>query len=570
MRRYGKVGKRVWTKDAHGGAYRISTGPGARGGYDALEQLPDGRPRDVDPGYEKPATGPTTNFVGNHMTQGAIDLAQNALSRPDPDAEARLARLEAARGVHRKPPQKLPPALPPPIDPIDETDGDAPNVGSKNVGSKEDVRRVPVERYAWRDGGDRVFVTLEPRRHLPPGADLDAAEARFERDAVTLEVPVRDDDARRPGRLLPGPRARSETSDEKSALVAVAALRVRLANAIDPDRSAMTVDGGVARLELAKADPGVEWERLRREAPRREALGDAKDASRDSTDLAAVRRELIRRREGRLAERMAWLREPAPAALPEPETDDALAASEEGDDDERPWEDVEAEVFAEAEEAARRGAHDEAEAAWSRALRAVTRRERRAEPKPEPEPEPKPGDRTKADASRPLCRSALLRALAAARSRAHASRADSRWALGNLGGARNDYGAALAAEKRTALLSEEKDASSTGLGSPRSRVRAAELAVKRGRCSSQLEAYDEACADFEEAIRVGGARARGAAEALREARALARRRAATLEAERRRAAERRAAAEDDDDAPRAWARPGMRQFENRGKAGSTM
>ena len=315
VRRYGKVGKRVWTKDAHGGAYRISTGPGARGGYDALEQLPDGRPRDVDPGYEKPATGPTTNFVGNHMTQGAIDLAQNALSRPDPDAEARLARLEAARGVHRKPPQKLPPALPPPIDPIDETDGDAPNVGSKNVGSKEDVRRVPVERYAWRDGGDRVFVTLEPRRHLPPGADLDAAEARFERDAVTLEVPVRDDDARRPGRFLPGPRARSETSDEKSALVAVAALRVRLANAIDPDRSAMTVDGGVARLELAKADPGVEWERLRREAPRREALGDAKDASRDSTDLAAVRRELIRRREGRLAERMPWLREPAPAAV---------------------------------------------------------------------------------------------------------------------------------------------------------------------------------------------------------------------------------------------------------------
>ena len=376
VRRYGKVGKRVWTKDAHGAP---TASPRARAGRVRRPGAAPGRaPRDVDPGYEKPATGPTTNFVGNHMTQGAIDLAQNALSRPDPDAEARLARLEAARGVHRKPPQKLPPALPPPIDPIDETDDDAPNVGSKNVGSKEDVRRRPRRSvHAWRDGGDRVFVTLEPRRHLPPGADLDAAEARFERDAVTLEVPVRDDDARRPGRLLPGPaRALGDvrTKNRRSSP------SPRSRPARERDRPGPIRDDRRRGRREARAREGRPGGRVGASAPR----GAAGGARRREGRLAGLDRprgrapRADRRREGRLAERMPWLREPAPA-LPEPETDDAIAASEEGDDDERPWEDVEAEVFAEAEEAARRGAHDEAEAAWSRALsrRDATRASRR-------------------------------------------------------------------------------------------------------------------------------------------------------------------------------------------------
>ena len=101
---YGKRYPRVWTKDAHGGKYSISTGPGARGGYDALEEHPDGTALVIEPGYEKPPTGATTNFVGNHMTQGAIDLAQDALTAPDRDREQRLARLERARGTTRAQP----------------------------------------------------------------------------------------------------------------------------------------------------------------------------------------------------------------------------------------------------------------------------------------------------------------------------------------------------------------------------------------------------------------------------------------------------------------------------------
>lgn len=48
-------------------------------GYDALLQHPDGRDKEVVPGYERPHMGPTTNFVGNHMTQGAIEMVQMQL-----------------------------------------------------------------------------------------------------------------------------------------------------------------------------------------------------------------------------------------------------------------------------------------------------------------------------------------------------------------------------------------------------------------------------------------------------------------------------------------------------------
>lgn len=44
-----------------------------------MTQHPDGRDKGLDAGYERPQCGPTTNFVGNHMTQGAIDMVQMQL-----------------------------------------------------------------------------------------------------------------------------------------------------------------------------------------------------------------------------------------------------------------------------------------------------------------------------------------------------------------------------------------------------------------------------------------------------------------------------------------------------------
>lgn len=40
-----------------------------------------------EPGYEKVEVGLTTNFVGNHMTQAAIDLVQAELESTDTPSE---------------------------------------------------------------------------------------------------------------------------------------------------------------------------------------------------------------------------------------------------------------------------------------------------------------------------------------------------------------------------------------------------------------------------------------------------------------------------------------------------
>jgi hypothetical protein len=178
---YGKRYPRVWTKDAHGGKYSISTGPGARGGYDALEEHPDGTALVIEPGYEKPPTGATTNFVGNHMTQGAIDLAQDALTAPDRDREQRLARLERARGTTRGEPVSVR-ALPSATRNDDDPSVDVPA-----------VRKIPIERYVWCDEADRVVLTVRAR-DLGGAARTRDAATRFapsDAKAFSLEIPSR-------------------------------------------------------------------------------------------------------------------------------------------------------------------------------------------------------------------------------------------------------------------------------------------------------------------------------------------------------------------------------------------
>ena len=86
-------------------------------------------------------------------------------------------------------------------------------------------------------------------------------------------------------------------------------------------------------------------------------------------------------------------------------------------------------------------------------------------------------------------------------------------------------------------------------------------AFARGRCASRLERHDDARVDFELALRLNPSSV-PASEALSEARRATRRDAETRRADRARAAERPEA-----NAPR-FARPGMPQFDNRGKSGA--
>ena len=228
-KRYGTIHPRVWSKDPHGGAYKISSGPGASGGYDALAQRPDGTVIAVEPGYERPAIGPTTNFVGNHMTQGAIDLAQGELTRADPDADRRRERLDFARGTTREPPQLLSKMT--------------VRIDDEHANRHRSSR--PVERYAWRDAPDSIVVTVRVA-DLPDGADVAAAVATFESTRFALDVPLPD-----------GSKA---------------TLTIHLSGEIEPSRCFHTRDAnrGEIRARLVKSSSSAgAWRRFARMRRRR-------------------------------------------------------------------------------------------------------------------------------------------------------------------------------------------------------------------------------------------------------------------------------------------------------------
>ncbi|GAX84718.1 hypothetical protein CEUSTIGMA_g12140.t1 [Chlamydomonas eustigma] len=96
----------VWTKDAHGGAYRKVARKEDPSSASIQRSLVLGskptstdliRPEDLL-GYERVDIGPTTNFVGNHMTQGAIDLVQaELLGMADEQKEEETLLLKPVR-----------------------------------------------------------------------------------------------------------------------------------------------------------------------------------------------------------------------------------------------------------------------------------------------------------------------------------------------------------------------------------------------------------------------------------------------------------------------------------------
>lgn len=128
---------RTWSKEAYGGEYYV-----ARSGLgnDAMKS-----DQKVELGYEKADGGLTTNFVGNHMTQGAIDLVQAELNRPDPYYEAR--QLMSRGGKPKALPQKI------------ETDHKALALARELDSSK--MRKAPSE-YEWQDNADGiVYVRIK-------------------------------------------------------------------------------------------------------------------------------------------------------------------------------------------------------------------------------------------------------------------------------------------------------------------------------------------------------------------------------------------------------------------------
>ena len=179
---YGKVGKTVWDKKAHGGKYYISSGEGSQTGYDALEQHPDGAVIKKEPGYEKPQSGHTTNFVGNHMTQGAIDLVQHELTRVDPlQQEERMKRLDLAKGIKREPPKLLKvekKVLKGGRDGGDDDD-DTSSLLLLSNNEQEEVYKKSIDRYTWEEKDSEIIIRIPHDQKL---MDLKSAQLEVQNE----------------------------------------------------------------------------------------------------------------------------------------------------------------------------------------------------------------------------------------------------------------------------------------------------------------------------------------------------------------------------------------------------
>lgn len=91
-------------------------------------------------GYERVKTGPTSNFVGNHMTQGAIDLVQAHLEQPARGALLLGAGAGAAPHLPRL---------------LSSTESDA---AAAAVAAAAVPR--PLHQYCWLDAGSSVRVEV--------------------------------------------------------------------------------------------------------------------------------------------------------------------------------------------------------------------------------------------------------------------------------------------------------------------------------------------------------------------------------------------------------------------------
>lgn len=656
-KQYGKIYPRVWTKEAHGGKYKISTGPGSRSGYDALEQRPDGSIIAVEAGYEKPATGATTNFVGNHMTQGAIDLVQNELSRLDPSASLRQARLDAARGTVRQPPKLIARGAVFLLPRGDEQDGDEEAEAKAQAEAKAkaeaqttkgdasggcDGQRAAIERYTWRDSPEKVVITVRVA-DLPGPVDPSRAALRLlpevrdgcddhpDRPSVTssassstqstrqqlfsLEVPPprpapspspsrpaspliedgergRDengmhDDDEADGRVDVRRRARGVASSGASTFV----LSLRLAGEVDAERcecehrcgddptSPPPREGGEIRVTLVKtAESTGPWNVLQAPAPRapnqraglrgggggrggEEGTTDRSTgkglARQQQPDLAAIRRQLIAQREGRLAAQLPWFSGDRGQNKLAAAAADCTTSGGDGEDrgavESLPPNGGSGKDVRDAAEAHRaagaactaRGDHADAVVWFTRGLDLTAKQT------------------TESSASV---------------SRLYVSRARAQQHMGSLRDAIDDYTAALdlllPPSKHLPDLGESGGGCSVKddgdvTGDQTGNKDAAPLDVSgvtlaRGRCRLQLEDYAGACEDFSAALRAKPS-SRTASEALRDAKRLAQQHALVREREE---AKRALSGSDDAHVERGFVRPGLPQFENRGKSGA--
>lgn len=207
-------------------------------GYDALE-MPHGKKQDIALGYEKPQTGPTTNFVGNHMTQGAIDLVQAQLDKQD--AAYQMLKLKAYNDRFSAP--KL----------LSVSTSPNTDLAGALVSLEKKQSRVcnRIDHYKWWDDGSAIAITVPS-----PCNDISfckgSCDIVFEATDSSFRLEVRQHILREVGGK-DEPVCNSWTLGVQ-----------RLFGAIDPDACSYKHSGKSLSLRLAKLDNSFPWESLSR------------------------------------------------------------------------------------------------------------------------------------------------------------------------------------------------------------------------------------------------------------------------------------------------------------------
>lgn len=542
---YGKIGKTVWDKKAHGGKYYISTGEKKKG-YDALEQTPDGTIIKREPGYEKPQSAHTTNFVGNHMTQGAIDLVQHELTRVDPKMkEERMRRLEEAKGIKREPPKllKVEKNKKKVLMIGDREKGDTDDGEEEEEGRSPENRVINIDRYTWEDRDGEIIVRLQHDEKL---MDLKSAQLEIQNErSFTVSI-------------------KSKEERDKVYVLSVPCLF----DAIVREKSCMLTTAKSLRVTLVKTEVGKAWKRLSSSESSENSmlrLNNAPDGkvkekgiviinnnNSNNINLRDLRAEVIKFRDGNLAPKFT------PSKTPE-EIENELDAQI--NDVSTPME------FASLKEAMQSCDHFESSGDHANAIKSFSSalfflRFFTSSSSPPASEDGSEDTTTLEEGGKSTSTTTMeVKIMDCLRRRAKAN-----VLLGKTRNATKDYAEAIQEGKKLlSSLSSSSNATSSAINdkdADATKKILSDLYFERGNAYEQVEKYAEAVDDYKRALKTGGNDTKVS---------MALTRASKLHFQRdieRKEIEKKRPKNDNDNSLPSLPRPGMKQFENRGKAGA--
>lgn len=542
---YGKIGKTVWDKKAHGGKYYISTGEKKKG-YDALEQTPDGTIIKREPGYEKPQSGHTTNFVGNHMTQGAIDLIQHELTRVDPKMkEERMRRLEEAKGIKREPPKllKVEKNKKKVLMIGDREKGDTDDGEEEEEGRSPENRVINIDRYTWEDRDGEIIVRLQHDEKL---MDLKSAQLEIQNErSFTVSI-------------------KSKEERDKVYVLSVPCLF----DAIVREKSCMLTTAKSLRVTLVKTEVGKAWKRLSSSESSENSmlrLNNAPDGkvkekgiviinnnNSNNINLRDLRAEVIKFRDGNLAPKFT------PSKTPE-EIENELDAQI--NDVSTPME------FASLKEAMQSCDHYESSGDHANAIKSFSSalfflRFFTSSSSPPASEDGSEDTTTLEEGGKSTSTTTMeVKIMDCLRRRAKAN-----VLLGKTRNATKDYAEAIQEGKKLlSSLSSSSNATSSAINdkdADATKKILSDLYFERGNAYEQVEKYAEAVDDYKRALKTGGNDTKVS---------MALTRASKLHFQRdieRKEIEKKRPKNDNENSLPSLPRPGMKQFENRGKAGA--